>query len=92
MNNKKQMNMIICNIILSVVCIVMSFIAGYNYRKGYNSGYKDACNNHLDYMDSVVAKYVEATAKYDESKYWCDKVRDLYQAKLDSLNSDNHKK
>lgn len=77
---------IILVIITAVVSIIATYKAGVSYNKGYIDGYRAASQNHRAASDSLSTEYKVAIKEYEEAKYWCNKVRDLYNEKLDSLN------
>ena len=79
--------------IVVITIFISAFIAGVCYRKGYyagrSDGYKIFCDEHKATLDSLSAEYKEAIISYNEAKYWCNKVRLLYEAELEkSLQTD----
>ena len=80
-------------ITIFIVGIISAYIAGGCYSKGYyagrRDGYKKCCDEHKVTLDSLSAEYKEAIDSYNEATYWYNKVRLLYEAKLEtSLQTD----
>lgn len=75
-------------ITIFIVGIISAFIAGVCYRKGYyagrSDGYKIFCDEYKATLDSLSAEYKEAIDSYNEATYWCNKVRSLYEAELET--------
>ena len=75
-------------ITIFIVGSVAAYIACVCYRKGYNAGrsdgYKEFYDEHKASLDSLSAEYKEAISTYNEAKYWCNKVRSLYEAELET--------
>jgi len=82
--------LIVISIISLITSIVMAYKVGVSYGKGYIAGYSVACDKHKSSLDSLSEEYKEAIKDLEEAKYWCNKVRDLYTEKLDSI-TDNPK-
>ena len=76
-------------IILTVASLITAFVAGGNYSRGYIAGYKAALQKHKVTLDSLSEEYKKTTKEYEEATYWCNKIRDLYQAQLDSPTTVN---
>ncbi len=72
-----------------VAYIIMSYIAGCSYDKGYIEGYDAAYKKDEAYLDSFLIRGRKIVFERDRAIALCDDLQELYFQKLDSINSLN---